>query len=162
MAKDHLMRHRWKSTIMFQMIMGFSVILLAIIFMISFFSYRYSSDVVLEKSTDYLLESVIQMSEKLDTMLGEYDRLSLRIAFNSATQSYLKSSYSETTSHRPGVYALEKVITHEQGYLPNDLFIDMMDNQGDFIFSLPAESGNIVQKEWFQKVLSIKARCFGQ
>ncbi len=98
------------------------------------------------------------MSEKLDGMLSEYDRLSLRIAFNPATQTYLKSSNSAMTSHKPGVYALEKVITHEQGYLPNDLFIDMLDNHGQFIFSLSDEENDIAQKVWFQNILSNRGK----
>ncbi|TBL70314.1 cache domain-containing sensor histidine kinase [Paenibacillus thalictri] len=120
-----------RSSILAQMIAGFGMILVVVVTAISYFSYRYSSNVLLDKSTKYILESVIQMSGKLDGMLGEYDRLALRIAYNPITQMNLKNMSEGAPLTVFSVSEMQKAITHEQGYLPNDLVVMVLDNGAD-------------------------------
>lgn len=139
-----------KSTILFQMIMGFSIILIIAISASSYFSYRFSSQVVMDKTTQYLLESVIQMSGKIDRMLEEYDRLSLRIALHPATQTYLKDSNKQAPDQKLSVSDVEKVITHEQAYLRNDFLVELMDNKGDMVFYQPSiKNFNMKDSDWY-------------
>lgn len=142
------MKH--KSTILFQMIMGFSIILIIAISAGSYFSYRFSSKVVMDKTTQYLLESVIQMSGKIDRMLEEYDRLSLRIALHPATQAYLKNSNKQAPGQKLSVYDVQKVITHEQAYLRNDFLVEFMDNKGEMVFYQPSTKDfNMKNSDWY-------------
>jgi two-component system, sensor histidine kinase YesM len=142
------MKH--KSTILLQMIMGFSIILIIVISASSYFSYRFSSQVVTDKTTQYMLESVIQMSGKIDRMLEEYDRLSLRIALHPATQEYLNNSNQRPSGQKLTVYDVQKVITHEQAYLRNDFLVELMDNKGEMVFFQPLmKDFNMKENDWF-------------
>ncbi|TWE09119.1 hypothetical protein FB550_1011151 [Neobacillus bataviensis] len=99
-----------KTSILFQMILGFSLILIIVIPLNNYISYQVSSKVLMDKTTKYLLDSVIQLSGKVDTMLGEYDHLSLRIALHPAVQTYLKNSNHNRFSKKLSVYELQKII----------------------------------------------------
>ncbi|WP_299095071.1 sensor histidine kinase [uncultured Metabacillus sp.] len=135
-----------KPTILLQMIIGFSIILILAISISSYFSYRFSSKVVMNKTSQYLLESVIQMSGKIDRMLEEYDRLSLRIALHPDTQKYLKNKNKKPLGQKVSDYNVQKVITHEQAYLGNDFHVELVGNQGIGGFYSPF---NIKQMNWY-------------
>ncbi|WP_368658753.1 sensor histidine kinase [Metabacillus halosaccharovorans] len=135
-----------KPTILLQMIIGFSIIMIITISISSYFSYRFSSKVVVNKTSQYLLESVIQMSGKIDRMLEEYDRLSLRIALHSDTQEYLKNINEKPLGQEVRDYNVQKVITHEQAYLGNEFLVELVGNQGEGGFYHPF---NIKQMDWY-------------
>jgi len=149
--------HR-KTTILFQMIVGYSFILVVVISAISYFSYRYSSQVVYEKTTQYMLESVIQMSGKIDGMLGEYDRLSMRVAFHPATQQYLITANGRTSADKQSAFDVQKVVTHEQGYIRNDFLVDIMDIRGTLAFHQPSTAFELSRAEWFDLMESEQGR----
>ncbi|MBU7591202.1 sensor histidine kinase [Metabacillus halosaccharovorans] len=135
-----------KPTILLQMIIGFSIIMIITISISSYFSYRFSSKVVVNKTSQYLLESVIQMSGKIDRMLEEYDRLSLRIALHSDTQEYLKNINEKPLDQEVRDYNVQKVITHEQAYLGNEFLVELVGNQGEGGFYHPF---HIKQMDWY-------------
>ncbi len=135
-----------KPTILLQMIIGFSIILIITISISSYFSYRYSSKVVINKTSQYLLESVIQMSGKIDRMLEEYDRLSLRIALHTDTQEYLKNINEKQVGQEVRDYNVQKVITHEQAYLGSEFLVELVGNQGEGGSYNPF---NIKQMDWY-------------
>ncbi len=135
-----------KPTILVQMIIGFSIIMIITISISSYLSYRYSSKVVINKTSQYLLESVIQMSGKIDRMLEEYDRLSLRIALHSDTQEYLKNINEKPLGQGVRDYNVQKVITHEQAYHGNEFLVELVGNQGEGGFYHPF---NIKQMDWY-------------
>jgi two-component system sensor histidine kinase YesM len=78
-----------KLPIVVQLIVGFSTILLVIMTITSYYSYRNSAEAVLEKTAIYLNESVNQLSGKIDVNLQEYDKATQLIAFSPTVQSYL-------------------------------------------------------------------------
>lgn len=75
--------------IVVQLIVGFSAILLVILTVTSYYSYRNSAEVVLEKTAIYLNESVNQLGGKIDVNLQEYDKATQLIAFSPTLQTYL-------------------------------------------------------------------------
>lgn len=147
-----------KSSILFQMILGFSLILVIVIPINNYISYQVSSKVLMDKTTKYLLDSVIQLSGKVDTMLGEYDHLSLRIALHPTVQTYLKNS--NRVSKKLSVYELQKVIAHEQAYLKNNLDVEFMDNKGEEAFLQPLAKNSILKKSFWYPYLDPKGSIF--
>ncbi|MEH7416255.1 histidine kinase [Neobacillus drentensis] len=145
-----------KTSILFQMILGFSLILMIVIPLNNYISYQVSSKVLMDKTTKYLLDSVIQLSGKVDTMLGEYDHLSLRIALHPAVQTYLKNSNHNRFSKKLSVYELQRIISHEQAYLKNDLQVEFMDNKGEEAFLQPFKKNSVLKKSFWYPYLDPK------
>lgn len=135
-----------KPTILLQMIIGFSIIMIVTISTSSYFSYRVSSKVVMNKTSEYLLESVIQMSGKIDRLLEEYDRLSLRIALHPEAQEYLMNINDKPLGQNVRDYNVQKVITHEQAYLGSDFLVELVGNQGEGGFY---KHFKIKQMDWY-------------
>jgi two-component system sensor histidine kinase YesM len=86
------------------------------------------------------------MSGKIDRMLEEYDRLSLRIALHPETQEYLKNLNEKPFGQEIRDYNVQKVITHEQAFLGKELLVELVGNQGEGGFYNPF---NITQKDWY-------------
>ncbi|MEK5027095.1 sensor histidine kinase [Paenibacillus sp. FSL M7-1046] len=79
-----------KSSILTQLISGFSLIIIAIVAVTIFWSYRSSSEAVQSRSNQYLLESVKQLQGKMDAILLDHDRLSSTIMLSPVIQNNLK------------------------------------------------------------------------
>ncbi|WP_165971980.1 cache domain-containing sensor histidine kinase [Paenibacillus piri] len=142
-------------TIFSQLIVGFSVILLIIISLISYFTYLFSSQIVLNKTIQYLEESVTQMRGKIDVLLGEYDHLSQRISYNPETQNYLYQSNQIIGENKINTIGLQKVITHEEAYVSNDILIEIVD-----LYYRPAFysswSNEIKKMKWYSHVIQAR------
>lgn len=119
-----------KTSLLVQLIFGFSIILVVIVSITSYFSYRYSSQIVLEKTTRYLLESVIQMRGKTDVMLLEYDKLSQMISFSPTIQQYLRHiENGKQTAQIPT--EIGRFIADQSRYIGTDFLIHLMDLRGE-------------------------------
>jgi two-component system sensor histidine kinase YesM len=118
-----------KMPILVQLILGFSIILLVVMSMTSYFSYRYSSQVVLKNTAQYLFESVIQMKGKIDVALNEYDKMSQLMSFSSQVQDYF-ISVNQGLRTPESQYEIERFIGTQSRILGNyDYFL--MDNVGN-------------------------------
>jgi two-component system sensor histidine kinase YesM len=117
-----------KPTILLQLILGFSLILILVISITSYFSYRYSSQIVLKKTTHYLLESVVQMRGKTDVMLREYDKLSQMIAFSPTIQQYLRNIQLHGKNNA-GAAEINRFMADQCRYMGTDFLI--IDLHGD-------------------------------
>ncbi len=118
-----------KTSILSQLIIGFSIILVLILTVTSFFYYRYSSRVVVEKTSQYLLESVVQMRGKTDVMLLEYDRLSQKIAFSSNVQQHfidVKLNNQPETSKA----SINRFIADQSRYSGSEMAVHLLDLNG--------------------------------
>ncbi|GGG07960.1 sensor histidine kinase [Paenibacillus abyssi] len=152
-----------KTSILFQLILGFSVILIVILTITSFFSYRYSSKVVVEKTSSYLLDSVVQMRGKTDVMLQEYDRLAQKVAFSPEIQQHFNavSRGGETTST---IADINKFIADQSRYSGSDLTIHMLDASGDLYSRNDAlaffwrSEDELRRVEWFPSVAEMHGR----
>jgi two-component system sensor histidine kinase YesM len=114
--------------ILVQLILGFSLILLVIMTVTSYFTYRFSSQVVLKNTSQYLYESVIQMRGKIDVTLNEYDKMSQLMAYSSEVQGYFTdiNAFEKTEMTK---YEIERYIGHQSRLLGSyDYFL--MDNIG--------------------------------
>lgn len=78
-----------KISILVQLIMGFSLIIFTIVAFTIFLSYRSSSQAVLNRSNQYILESVKQLQGKMDAILQDNDKLSSTIMFSPLIQETL-------------------------------------------------------------------------
>jgi two-component system, sensor histidine kinase YesM len=117
-----------KPTILLQLILGFSLILILVISITSYFSYQYSSQVVLEKTTHYLLESVVQMRGKTDVMLREYDKLSQMVAFSPTIQQYLRDIQLHKQNDVSAT-EIDRFVADQSRYMRTDfLIIDLYGN----------------------------------
>lgn len=76
-------------SILTQLIFGFSVIMLALTIVVSFFSYQKSSEILYRKSTQFLLYSTNQMKDRMDNTLEEYDKFSKQLAYSPVVLDYL-------------------------------------------------------------------------
>ncbi|MEO3945470.1 histidine kinase [Gorillibacterium sp. CAU 1737] len=81
-----------KMSIFLQLIIGFSFVILMTVIAIVLLTYRSSSQVVLERSNQYILESVKQLQGKLDVILQEHDNLSSMIIFSPMIQEALQDA----------------------------------------------------------------------
>ncbi len=79
-------------SILVQLISGFSFLILTTVIAIILLSYRSSSQVVLERSNQYILESFKQLQGKLDVILQEHDNLSSMIIFSPTIQEALQDA----------------------------------------------------------------------
>lgn len=120
-----------KMPILVQLIVGFSLILIIVMTLTTYFSYRLSSQVVLDKTSQYLQESVIQMSGKIDVALQEYDKLTQMVAYNPNIQDYFKKvNNGEKT--QMSKYEIERFIGEQNRFLGSDSLslIHLTDNVG--------------------------------
>ncbi|MCL6458228.1 MAG: sensor histidine kinase [Gorillibacterium sp.] len=79
-----------KISILIQLISGYSLIIITIVAVTIFWSYRTSSQAVLQRSNQYILESVKQLQGKMDAILQDHDKLSAMIMFSPLIQEALK------------------------------------------------------------------------
>jgi two-component system sensor histidine kinase YesM len=86
-----------KISILIQLITGFSLIIITIVAATIFWSYRSSSQVVLERSNQYILESVKQLQGKMDAILQDHDKLSSMIMFSPLIQESLEDIAEKRT-----------------------------------------------------------------
>ncbi|MEX2415031.1 MAG: sensor histidine kinase [Paenibacillaceae bacterium] len=120
-----------KTSILSQLIIGFSLIIILILSITSFFSYRYSSKVVVENTTQYLLESIVQMRGKTDVMLLEYDRLSQRVAFSPEIQQHF-ISIKRGESPANSIANVNRFVSDQSRYSSSNLAIHLVDIDGVF------------------------------
>lgn len=78
-----------KISILVQLIIVFSLIIITIVAFTIFLSYRSSSQAVLNRSNQYILESVKQLQGKMDAILQDNDKLSSMIMFSPLIQETL-------------------------------------------------------------------------
>lgn len=150
-------------SLLYQLIAGFSAIIIIILSVTSYFFYRNASEVVLEKTSQYLLESVIQMRGKTDVLLREYDRLSQMIAFNPEIQRHFQA-VKRDSSPPSSLTDIASVIANQSQYSVAGLSILLMDWRGDLY------SGNnsltlfwrteddIKQNPWYSEVSENRGR----
>ncbi|GMK41874.1 sensor histidine kinase YesM [Paenibacillus sp. CCS19] len=120
-----------KPSILTQLIIGFSVILLLILSITSFFSYHYSSRVVVEKTSRFMLESVKQIRGKTDVMLLEYDRLSQRVAFSPQVQQHF-SAIKRGKAVTLGKADINRFASEQARLTGSELTIHLIDSKGQF------------------------------
>lgn len=78
-----------KISILVQLIIVFSLIIITIVAFTIFLSYRSSSQAVLNRSNQYILESVNQLQGKMDAILQDNDKLSSMIMYSPLIQESL-------------------------------------------------------------------------
>lgn len=78
-----------KISILVQLIIVFSLIIITIVAFTIFLSYRSSSQAVLKRSNQYILESVNQLQGKMDAILQDNDKLSSMIMYSPLIQESL-------------------------------------------------------------------------
>lgn len=88
-----------KISILVQLIIGFSLIIFTIVAFTIFLSYRSSSQAVLNRSNQYILESVKQLQGKMDAILQDNDKLSSTIMFSPLIQETLGDLAKSRTPH---------------------------------------------------------------
>lgn len=138
---------RRKPTIQVQMIGGFSAIILLMIGLIIFFSFRHFSTAIIDKTLVYYLESIHQLQSKMDIMLKEYDRASVKIAFSAGVQNYLASQKEGRTA---SAFEVERAITKEQGYMQSQFMVEIIDVNDRPIFTVPA--GATQREPWADRL----------
>ncbi|MDP5275159.1 sensor histidine kinase [Chengkuizengella axinellae] len=161
-----------KIPIVVQLMVVFSTILLITISLISYFSIKNSSEVVLVKTSEYLQESVIQLKGKIDVNLMEFDKVSQTVAFHPVLQEYLiyiqsmlefhpnlqehfANIIKEESSKRN--FEIDRIIGEQSRFIKEDYFIQVIDNAGiDFdannTLFLPQTLHEMKNKPWFDTV----------
>lgn len=150
--------------IVVQLIVGFSTILLVILTITGYYSYRNSAEVVLEKTAIYLNESVNQLGGKIDVNLKEYDKATQLIAFSPMLQNYLL----HVNSGYPGPVSrleLTQFMGQQIRYIAVDSVIQVNDLHNEFyksnnLISLlyPAETEMRTRYDWFKLIEPYKGR----
>ena len=123
-----------KIPLIVQLIAGFSLIFIAVMSITGFFTYRYSSQIILEKTTLLLLESVIQMRGKMDVMLRDFDQTSQMIAFNPLIQTYL-TNIDRGRPNKTTPTEIERFMKEQSRYSGTELGISIMDAEGTMYHS---------------------------
>ncbi|UKS31020.1 sensor histidine kinase [Paenibacillus sp. HWE-109] len=113
-------------SILTQLIFAFSVIMLALIMVVSFFSYQKSSEILHQKSTQFLLYSINQMKERMDNTLEEYDKFSKQLAYNPVVLDYLTQIHMKNLPKIPK-YELEKEIARQSQTFARDMIVQILD-----------------------------------
>lgn len=156
---------RKRPTIFLQLILGFSCIFLFSFSIMGYFSYRHSSQIVLDKTTQLLLESVIQMRGKTDVMLGEFDRNSQMIAFSPMVQNY----YSNIVRQRGNNHSkaeIERFMKSLSRYSGSDFGITILDTEGRFyqsnesLFLFWRTLEDLKQNKWYPLMESGQGQLF--
>jgi Predicted signal transduction protein with a C-terminal ATPase domain len=120
-----------KPSILTQLIIGFSIILLLILSITSFFSYHYSSRVVVEKTSRFMLESVKQIRGKTDVTLLEYDRLSQRVAFSPHVQQHF-AAVKRGEAVTFGKADIIRFASEQARLTGSELTLHLIDSKGHF------------------------------
>jgi len=150
--------------IVVQLIVGFSAILLIILTVTGYYSYRNSAEVVLGKTAIYLNESVNQLSGKVDVNLQEYDKATQLISFSPTLQNYLLRA----NDGLPGEISkleLTQFINQQIRYIAVDSLIHVTDRRGDYYTSNtfismlhPTEKQMAEGYDWFRRMEQNKGR----
>ncbi|HZG57165.1 sensor histidine kinase [Paenibacillus sp.] len=150
--------------IVVQLIVGFSAILLIILSITGYYSYRISAEVVLGKTAIYLNESVNQLSGKVDVNLQEYDKATQLISFSPTLQQYLLRA----NDGLPGTITkleLEQFMSQQIRYIAVDSVLHVTDLRGEYytsntIISMlhPTEARMKVAYDWYETVERSKGR----
>jgi two-component system sensor histidine kinase YesM len=150
--------------IVVQLIVGFSAILLVILTVTSYYSYRNSAEVVLEKTAIYLNESVNQLSGKIDVNLQEYDKATQLIAFSPTLQNYLLSANNGLPSQISKL-ELTQFMSRQIRYIAVDSVIHITDLKDNYYTSntiismlYPTEAEMKQHFAWYPKVEVNKGR----
>ncbi|CAM4460181.1 cache domain-containing sensor histidine kinase [Paenibacillus tarimensis] len=128
-----------KVPLLIQLIVLFSIILLFILAATSYVGYRYSAQIILNKTSQYLHESVAQLRGKLDVKLLEYDKLLQLLMFSEDIQEHL----TRVGENRPTLmsgYEVERYFSRLGRYLENDVVILLNDLSGNHYSSTTTQS----------------------
>ncbi|WP_438434451.1 cache domain-containing sensor histidine kinase [Gorillibacterium sp. sgz500922] len=123
-----------KMSILGQLISGFSFLILTTVIAIILLTYRSSSQVVLERSNQYILESVKQLQGKLDVILQEHDNLSSSIIFSPTIQEALQ----DADTGQPPRHSEEEIVRYLDEATRNisyDVLIRIYDRKGNPAYS---------------------------
>lgn len=123
-----------KMSILGQLISGFSFLILTTVIAIILLTYRSSSQVVLERSNQYILESVKQLQGKLDVVLQEHDNLSSSIIFSPTIQEALQ----DADTGQPPRHSEEEIVRYLDEATRNisyDVLIRIYDRKGNPAYS---------------------------
>ncbi|WP_181438567.1 cache domain-containing sensor histidine kinase [Paenibacillus sambharensis] len=147
-----------KVPLLIQLIVLFSVILLFILAATSYVGYRYSAQIILNKTSQYLQESVAQLRGKIDVKLLEYDKLLQLLMFSEDVQEHL-TRVEENQRPLLSVYEVERHFSRIGRYLENDVVIllnDLADNHysSTTTQSLPwrGEAELAVNLPWYERI----------
>ena len=113
-------------SILTQLIFGFSVIMLALTIVVSFFSYQKSSVILYRKSSQILLYSINQMNERMNSALEEYDKFSKQLAYSPAVLDFLTQIHMNKKTKIPN-YELEKEIARQSQTFARDIVVQIWD-----------------------------------
>lgn len=120
-----------KISILVQLIMGFSLIILTIVGFTIFMSYRSSSQAVLNRSNQYILESVKQLQGKMDAILQDNDKLSSTIMFSPLIQETLVD-LAESRNPETDAMEITRYIDQQTRSINHDIQLKLLglsDNQ---------------------------------
>ncbi|MBO2944360.1 sensor histidine kinase [Paenibacillus sp. F411] len=151
------MKRKRKQTIFAQLLTGFSVILVLLLTTIGYFTYRTSSEVVLDKTSRFLTESVKQMNQKLDILLQEFDTLTLDIGFDPVLQRALQAPGD---SEEISTFDIEKHLNQKMRFIGSDVLVLVMGSNERYFstsssyYFLWKKTQDILEKEWYQLALS--------
>ncbi|NDI35864.1 sensor histidine kinase [Chengkuizengella sediminis] len=151
-----------KIPILVQLMLVFSTILLITVSLISYFSIRNSSEVVLIKTSQYLQESVIQLKGKIDVNLLEFDKVSQTVAFHPDVQDYLLDIHKgDIPEHNR--FEINNIIGEQSRFIKEDYIIHVIDSVGDDYFEnntlyLNQDLHELMENRWFQKVNEYSGR----
>ncbi|MCI3923821.1 sensor histidine kinase [Paenibacillus sp. TRM 82003] len=144
--------------IVVQLIVGFAAILIVILTVTSYYSYRNSAEVVLGKTAMYLNESVNQLGGKIDVNLQEYDKATQLIAFSPTLQNYLLKT-NEGLPTDISELELKQFMGQQIRYIAVDSVLHVTDLVGDYYASndiismlYPTESTMRDGYDWFEAV----------
>ncbi len=98
-----------KTSFLLQQIVGFSLIIATVVSLYGYFSFRSSSQVVYNKTTQYMLTSVIQLQGKIDMRMKEYDQIVTTMMFHPTLQEYL-TQIAAQSSAKPPFYEIERFL----------------------------------------------------
>jgi len=153
-----------KVPIVIQLIVGFSAILLIVLTVTGYYSYRNSAEVVLEKTALYLNESVNQLSGKIDVNLQEYDKATQLISFSPTLQSYLLRT-NRGLQGDISELELTQFMSQQIRYIAVDSVLHVTNLRGDYYTSntiismmYPTEEAMSGAYPWYGRIAENKGR----
>jgi len=113
-------------SILTQFIFGFSVIMLALTIVVSYFSYQKSSVILYRKTNQFLLYSINQMNERMNSTLEQYDEFSKQLAYSPAVLDFLTQIHMNKTT-KIQKYELEKELARQSQTFARDIIVQIWD-----------------------------------
>jgi two-component system sensor histidine kinase YesM len=152
-----------RMSFLLQLILGFSFIFISILTITNYISYRVSSELLMDNSTQHLQESLSSFKGRMDSLLAEYDRLTLRVAVEPTIQEHLRSRLLSTQSRFVN-QDIEHLLARQSRYGGYNFLIQVMDEQGMIyksdatISMLLNTKEQFAQQVWYQDALKMGGR----